>query len=88
VTLTVKQDDPRELIAEGYRIDGISAPECRAVFFDWALGVPADAEMQVVAARLLAHYGPLYPEHPMTEILQQATVATAKPRRRGGHRKV
>ncbi len=78
--------DPRGMIAEAYRIEGISAPECRAIFLDWALGVPAEESTHAHSAALLAHYRPAFPDHPMTEILQQATADVPNPRRRGGRR--
>jgi len=33
-------DDPRALIAEAYRIEGLGPEDARAIFFDWALGLP------------------------------------------------
>ncbi len=78
--------DPRGLIAEAYRIEGISAPECRAIFLDWALGVPAGESTHTHSAALLAHYRPAHPDHPMTEILQQALADVPNPRRRGRRR--
>jgi len=30
--------DPRGLIREAYKIDGITASQCRSIFLDWALG--------------------------------------------------
>ena len=32
--------DPKGLIREAYRIDGITAGECRSIFLDWALSLP------------------------------------------------
>ena len=34
--------DPKGLIREAFRIDGITASECRSIFVDWALSVQAD----------------------------------------------
>ena len=81
----IKNDDPRGLISEAYKIEGISAPECRSVFLDWALE-PRDAvQIRAAAARILAHYKPQYPEHPMSAILAEtADALTTKPTRRGG----
>ena len=31
--------DPKNLIREAYRIEGISEPECRSIFLDWALSL-------------------------------------------------
>lgn len=78
-------DDPRGLMADAYSIEGISAPECRSIFLDWALE-PRDAgEMRAAAARLLAHYTPNHAAHPMSEILREALAELEiKPTRRGG----
>ena len=32
--------DPRGMIFESYRIDGITIEECRMIFLDWHLKVP------------------------------------------------
>ncbi len=76
--------DPRGLIFESYRIDGINKGECRSVFLDWALGI--DAEMTVAITAMLEKYGPAHPDHPMTEVLQEGLEKSEKPRRRGGWR--
>ena len=31
--------DPRNLIREAYRIEGITLADCRSIFLDWALGL-------------------------------------------------
>ncbi|EPX80428.1 hypothetical protein [Salipiger mucosus] len=76
--------DPKGLIAEAYRIDGISAGECRTIFLDWALSVPGNADVPALIERLLARHG--VPGHPMTEVLADGRAAGAQPRRRGGAR--
>ena len=77
--------DPRGLIREAYRMD-IGAPDCRTIFFDWALGRPDGSGREEIAA-LLAHYGPAHPDHPMTAVLREGLEpAAAPPRRRGGWR--
>jgi hypothetical protein len=75
--------DPRGVIAEAYRIDGIGAAECRAIFLDWSLGAPADP---ATVAALLARHGPAHPYHPMTAILEAGARPGATPARRGGAR--
>ena len=35
-------DDPKGLIADAYRIDGIDKAECRSIFLDWALSLSGD----------------------------------------------
>ena len=77
-------DDPRGLIREAYRIAGITAGECRSIFLDWALGLPAEAETAPVIGRLLAQYGDDAPDHPMTGVLRAALAPPAVARRRGG----
>ena len=44
-------DDPKGLIREAYRIDGIGAGECRSIFMDWALSI--DGAAQPALRRLL-----------------------------------
>jgi hypothetical protein len=79
--------DPRGLIAEAYRIEGIGEAECRSIFLDWALGLAEGADVAALARALLAR-----PEtdagHPMTAVLQSATRAPGRPRRRGGRSRV
>ncbi len=77
--------DPRGLIYESYRIEGIVTEECRSVFLDWALGTPAGTDMAANLNVLLAEYGVAAPEHPMTAILREGLAKSALPRgRRGG----
>lgn len=76
--------DPRGVIADAYRIDGISAPECRSIFLDWALE-PREAGDLRAAAQTLAKQFASIPAHPMTRILQEAAVEmSVAPKRRGG----
>ena len=75
--------DPRGLIYEAYRIDGIVEAECRAIFFDWALGVPAGEDTSAHIHALLAEYGD--EGHPMTAVLNEGLRAmTLKTGRKGG----
>ncbi|WP_299041411.1 hypothetical protein [uncultured Tateyamaria sp.] len=78
--------DPKGLIFEAYRIDGITLAECRTIFLDWALSVPGtDVPADQIAA-LLNQYGSAHPDHPMTHTLREGQKGTAQPRRRGGWR--
>jgi hypothetical protein len=72
--------DPRGLILEAYRM-AIGPEDCRTVFLDWALGLPEGGGRAEVAG-LLAHYGPLHPDHPMTAVLREGLEAPRPPRRR------
>ena len=74
--------DPKGLIAEAFRIDGITYEECRSIFLDWALSVPADADTRELITTLLCrhHVG----GHPMTQVLEEGLAAAKTPKRRGG----
>lgn len=78
--------DPKGLIREAYRIEGIGPGECRSVFLDWALSVPADADHAALIGELLAVYGEAHPGHPMTQTLRAGLAPAQAPRRRGGRR--
>ena len=78
--------DSRNLIAESYRIEGIGAADCRSIFLDWALGLPAGAAPAEAAAALIAAYAPPA-GHPMTALLvETAEGPPGAGRRRGGAR--
>ncbi|MGB0958617.1 MAG: hypothetical protein ACPGVK_00075 [Halocynthiibacter sp.] len=78
--------DPRNLIRESYRIEGITAPDCRAIFFDWALGMSGQGDMAAMLRALLDQYAPDNPDHPMTDVLKEAIEKPEKTGRRGGRR--
>lgn len=84
--MTPKQADPRGVIRESYRMDGIGAAECRSIFLDWALGMPDGSDSAAAIAVLLAEYAPLAPDHPMTQVLRDGQQEMGMPRRRGGWR--
>ena len=77
-------NDPKGLIFESFRIDGITPSECRTIFLDWALSLPLDADQAAAAARLHASHATT--PHPMTDLLTEGLAAMDKPRRRGGWR--
>lgn len=74
--------DPRGLIFEAYRIEAISAPECRVIFLDWAMSSSQDRAMPAMLAELLAHYGPANPDHPMTRLIAEGMSRSVTPKRR------
>jgi hypothetical protein len=76
--------DPKGLIREAYRIEGITMAECRSIFLDWALSVPGDADHAGLIGELLSVYGDLHPGHPMTQTLEAGLAPAGAPRRRGG----
>lgn len=75
--------DPKGLIEEAYKIDGITASECRSIFLDWALSYEGAAASGIEA--LLARHGDSS-DHPMTMTLRAGLAAPATPKRRGGRR--
>jgi len=78
-------DDPKGLIREAYRIEGITAPECRSIFLDWALSVPSDLDQQDLIKRVLArHVSDDTEDHPMTAVLREGLAAAPARGRRGG----
>ena len=78
--------DPKGLIRESYRIEGIVSGECRYIFLDWALSLPEGQDTQSAIAEMIARYAPEHPGHPMTAVLKDATAVATAPRRRGGWR--
>lgn len=82
--MDLAEADPKGLVRESYRIEGITPGECRSIFIDWALSLPAGALVPRAVERLLSTYGATAPEHPMTEVLRQALATPDAPRRRGG----
>ncbi|MEO1239257.1 MAG: hypothetical protein AAFW64_06270 [Pseudomonadota bacterium] len=81
----LKTLDAKGLIADAYAIDGISEPECRSIFLDWAISVPDGQTPASLLPLLSAHYADRDPDHPMSRVLAEgASQAHAKPARRGG----
>jgi hypothetical protein len=78
-------DDPKGLIYEAYRIEGITKPECRTIFLDWALSLGVEQDTQAALRAMLQTYGS-DPAHPMSEVMAEGLHAIATPRRRGGWR--
>lgn len=78
--------DPKGLIRESYRIEGITLEECRSIFLDWAISRPEGAESTAQVTDLLAKYKADHPAHPMTSVLEEALMPAARTGRRGGAR--
>ena len=76
--------DPKGLVRESYRIDGITLQECRSIFIDWALSLPVAADVPAAIHTLLAIYGTADPHHPMGQVLRDGLTAAPEARRRGG----
>ncbi|WP_170358859.1 hypothetical protein [Ruegeria arenilitoris] len=84
-----RSDDPNDhkgLIREAYRIDGITLPECRSIFLDWALSLPDGRDQKQALTELHAVYTAQDADHPMTQVLREGLDTARAPRRRGGWR--
>ncbi|WP_444455486.1 hypothetical protein ACTTAI_09530 [Rhodobacter capsulatus] len=82
--MDLKLADPKGLIRESYRIDGIGAVECRSIFLDWALSLAPGTDQTEAMRVVLSHYG-AEASHPMSAVLAEGlTRAEAPPARRGG----
>ncbi len=60
--MEMTEADPKGLVRESYKIEGITMGECRSIFIDWVLSLPAVANAPDFLRALLAHYGPANPE--------------------------
>ncbi|QYX58424.1 hypothetical protein K1T73_08765 [Roseovarius sp. SCSIO 43702] len=76
--------DPKGLIRESYRIEGIGPGECRSIFLDWALSMDTGRDTQADIAALLERYAGEHGDHPMTQVLREGQKGADRPRRRGG----
>lgn len=77
--------DPKGLIREAFRIDGITEAECRSIFVDWALSV-AEPDPRALIETLLERYADAPHDHPMQAVLREGMQAPPRARRRGGWR--
>lgn len=83
--MNLETSDPKGLIRESYRIDGITPGECRSVFMDWALSLPVGANVKNALTDLIAVYADAEPGHPMSAVLHEGlTMPEGEARRRGG----
>jgi hypothetical protein len=79
--------DPTDVIHEAFRIEGIGPEECRAIFFDWAMGLDAGLDMVAAAKTLHAELAGKNPDHPMAVLLAEAAGGMAPARGRSGRRR-
>ncbi|MEM6669175.1 MAG: hypothetical protein AAF661_08140 [Pseudomonadota bacterium] len=87
------EPDPRGLIREAFRIDGITEPDCRSIFLDWALGHGGEADHAALLQALLERHADEPADHPMRHVLleglnqRQGMDASARGGRRTGRRR-
>ena len=82
--MNLKEMDSRELFEDSYKIEGITEGECRSIFLDWAIGIPAGQEHKPWLELIHGHYQPKFPEHPMTKVLSESLGQAKHTGRRGG----
>lgn len=82
--MDLAEADPKGLVRESYRIEGITPGECRSIFMDWALSIPVGRSEADAVRVLIATYATSAPDHPMSAVLEQALTAPEPARRRGG----
>ena len=82
--MELSEADPKGLVRESYRIEGITPGECRSIFMDWALSIPVGRSVPDAVRVLIATYAVAEPDHPMSTVLSQALTDPEAPRRRGG----
>lgn len=77
--------DPKNLIRDSFQIDGISEPECRSIFFDWALSLREVEAYRATIEEMIARHVEAAPaDHPMLKVLREGLAAEPQKRRRGG----
>lgn len=75
--------DPKGLIRESFRIEGISDGECRSIFVDWALSLEGGDPKLAIGA-LLDRYAGEAGDHPMLAVLREGLDRAPTATRRGG----
>lgn len=76
--------DPKGLVRESYRIDGITTGECRSIFLDWSLSLPQGRPVGDALRVLIAEYALGHPGHPMNPVLEAGLDQPSATGRRGG----
>ena len=75
--------DPKGLVRESFRIEGITLPECRSIFLDWALSLKDANRVPEAINALMTLYGS-HQGHPMLEVMAEGLSHPAETGRRGG----
>ena len=70
--MDLAEADPKGLVRESYRIEGITPGECRSIFMDWALSIPVgrpvpDAVRVLITTYALPQPVPPTPAPPWTK---------------------
>lgn len=78
--------DPKGLIREAYRMEGITRAECRSIFLDWALSSADERDTAADIRQLLERHGADSQGHPMTAVLMEGAASHEGTGRRGGRK--
>ena len=76
------RNDPRGLIYEAYKIEGITEKDCRSIFFDWAVGLGSELNPVQEVSILYDTYALDNPGHPMNGVLKEGLSNFKQPSRR------
>lgn len=83
--MKAEEIDPKGLMREAFAMAGIDTAECRSIFMDWALSLPAGVAPQAAMQALLAAYSDGDgARHPMAAVLREGLAPPPVPQRRGG----
>ena len=74
--------DPKKLISESFKINGITEVECRSIFFGWVLDSNNFFDMNEALEILYQKYSLDYPKHPMTKVLLEGLTKKNNKRKR------
>ena len=74
--------DPKKLISESFKIDGISDEECRSIFFGWVLDFDSRIDINLAIKTLHEKYSLSNPTHPMTKVLLEGLSGGYRAKRR------
>ncbi|MBB04246.1 MAG: hypothetical protein CML03_01770 [Pseudooceanicola sp.] len=77
-------NDPKGLIRESYRIDGLGEAECRSILIDWALSLPDSVAQKDALSALIARHADQAHDHPMTRLMSEGLHTFPVTGRRGG----
>ena len=74
--------DPKKLISESFKINGISDEECRSIFFGWVLDFDTRLDINLAIKTLHEKYSLSNPTHPMTSVLLEGLSGSCRAKRR------
>lgn len=74
--------DPKKLISESFKINGISDEECRSIFFGWVLDFDSRIDINLAIKTLHEKYSLSNPMHPMTSVLLEGLSVGYRAKRR------